>query len=57
MIERTVRTKFEAEALANFLWNEMERHIDDIEAIVADLKLLQKKWGVEPKRIREFVRP
>lgn len=49
--------KDQAQALANFLWNEGERHRRDIEAINEDIDLLWKKWKVAPNRIRMFVKP
>ena len=49
--------KDEAQALANFLWNEGERHRGDIEVIHEDLKLLWKKWEVLPTYIKAFVKP
>ena len=47
----------EARALANFLWNEGERHRRDIEAINEDLDSLWTKWHVAPSYIKAFVKP
>lgn len=47
----------EAQALANFLWNEQKRHLDDIDAITEDLVRLQLLWHVQPRKIRVFVKP
>ncbi len=49
--------KDQAQALANFLWNEGERHRRDIEAINEDLGLLWIKWKAAPNCIRMFVKP
>jgi len=52
---RKLRTKSEAQSLADFLWNEGMRHGEDIYKIVDDLRAIEKKWKVKPRRIREFV--
>lgn len=49
--------KDEAQALANFLWNEGKRHERDIEAINKDLDSLWIKWHVGANCIRRFVKP
>ena len=49
--------KDEAQALANFLWNEGERHMEDIGVISEDLELLREKWGVLPTYVKAFVKP
>ncbi len=54
---RHCRTKDEAEALANFLWNEKLRHMEDIRVIEQDIEALKKYWAIKPKHIREFVIP
>lgn len=56
-IERTVKNKDEAQALAGFLWNEKERHLDDVQNIIIDLLKLKKVWKVQPRRLKEFVKP
>ena len=53
--KRKVRTKAEAQALADFLWNEKERHLDDLNHIISDLINLRVKYGVTPRMKREFV--
>lgn len=57
MIERSVINKDEAQALANFLWNEKERHLGDVIDIDIDLDRLRVIWGVSPRQEREFVKP
>ena len=57
MVERTCETKDEAQALANFLWNEKERHLEDVSDIEMDLEDLEKYWDVRPRKERAFVRP
>lgn len=49
--------RYEAQALANFLWNERERHKKDVEAITEDLDLLLTKWNVQPDHVSRFVKP
>lgn len=49
--------KDQAQALANFLWNERERHIKDIYAITDDLTILESKWDIKPTREKIFVKP
>ena len=56
MIERTCETQDEAQALANFLWNEKERHLEDVSDIEMDLEDLEKYWDVRPRKERAFVR-
>jgi len=51
------KNKDEAQALANFLWNEKERHLKDIHVIMLDLALLKVKWEVKPLTIVRFVKP
>lgn len=53
---REVESKEEAQALAQFLYNEGCRHGEDIRQILEDLRRLEKRWGVIPRRIREFVK-
>ena len=55
--ETVIENDDQAQALANFLWNEMQRHTDDIEQIAQDLKALQEKWAVTPRLRRVYVRP
>jgi len=56
-IERTCRNKQEAHALANFLWNEKQRHLRDIYQIEKDLAQLRELWSVVPAEREEFVKP
>ena len=49
--------KDQAQALANFLWNEKERHKKDIDSIDDDLHVLYYEWRVVPSEKREFVKP
>ncbi len=53
--KRKLRTKSEAQSLADFLWNEGMRHGEDIYRIVDDLRKIEKKWKIKPRRVREFV--
>lgn len=57
VFERFCRSSDEAQALANFFWNEKERHREDIIKIENDLKMLREWWGVRPRKQRAFVRP
>ena len=51
------QTKEQAQAMTDFLWNEMARHIVDIAQIEDDLEQLVIKWGVVPSGKVEFVVP
>jgi hypothetical protein len=55
--ETVIENHDQAQALSNFLWNEMQRHMDDIEQIAEDLKVLEEKWNVTPRLRRVYVRP
>ena len=55
--ETTIENHDQAQALADFLWYERERHGDDIEQIEMDLKALEEKWRVTPRSRRVHVRP
>jgi len=56
MVEEVeIWSKSEAQALSNFLWNEMERHMDDTEQIAEDLKALEE--NVTPRLRRVYVKP
>lgn len=57
MCEGVIENRDQAQALANFLWNEMQRHRDDIGQIERDLKALKRKWNVIPLLRRVYVRP
>lgn len=57
IIERCCKNKDEAQALANFLWNEIERHLDNVVQIENDLGVLYKKWDVRASHERQFVKP
>lgn len=52
-----VQNKNQAQALATLLWNEMQRHMEDVKKIREDLSLLRYKWGVCPIEVREFLEP
>jgi hypothetical protein len=52
-----IANKDQAQALANFLWNEKERHLDDVANCYEDLVTLAEEWGVEPVLERLFVKP
>jgi len=47
----------EAQALCNFLWNEGERHREDLIQIELDLMQLKHFWKVEPIQERTFTKP
>ncbi len=47
----------QAKSLANFLWNEKERHMEDVMKIILDLMDIKQKWGVSPSGERKFVIP
>ena len=47
----------QAQALANFLWCEKQRHLDDIEMIDRDLDALKRKWKVTPNMRKVYARP
>lgn len=49
--------KDQAQALANFLWNEKRRHMKDIHSINDDLLSLKVKWDVIPNNVVAFVKP
>ena len=52
-----VENRDQAQTLYNFLWNDRERHREDIEQIERDLKALEEKWKVTPRLRRVYVRP
>ena len=54
-LRRKLRSREEAIALADFLWNEQQRHLDDLNQIASDLLKLKKKYKVKPRMVREFV--
>jgi len=47
----------EAQALCNFLWNEGQRHKNDIADLELDIRLLKAIWGVEPVQELVFMTP
>jgi len=49
--------KDQAQALADLLWNEKERHAKDIRNIEVDLNLIWHKWHITPHYKRRFVKP
>jgi len=55
--EVEIESSAETQALAPLLWNEMQRHRDDIEQIERDLHTLKEKWRVIPCLRRVYVRP
>ena len=55
-IERC-QNKNEAQALYNFLWNEGQRHKNDIADLELDIRLLKAIWGVEPVQELVFMTP
>jgi hypothetical protein len=52
-----VENRDQAQALANFLWNEEQRHYQDIAVIARDLNILFFKWDVMPSKDLQFVEP
>lgn len=54
--ETFIENRDQAQALANFLWNEMERHKEDTKEIKKDLEVLKEKWHVAPILRRIFAR-
>ena len=51
----SVANRDEAQALANLLWNERERHKDDIRQINTDLRNLKRIWNIIPHGKRIFM--
>ena len=45
----------EAQAMANFLWNEKCRHREDIDKLLVELDDLNMIWNVVPEKRRRFV--
>ena len=45
----------EAQAMANFLWNEKCRHREDIDKLLVELDDLNMLWNVVPEKRRRFV--
>jgi hypothetical protein len=52
-----VDNRDQAQALANFLWNERHRHYKDIFQIEDDLDQLAIHWKVQPSQELKFVIP
>lgn len=50
-----IENKDQAQSMANFLWNECQRHYDDIERARKDLAKLRVDWGVVPNLKRVYV--
>jgi len=50
-----VENRDQAQTLYDFLWNDRERHREDIEQIERDLRTLEKQWGVTPEDVRQVV--
>jgi hypothetical protein len=51
------QNKDEAQALCNFLWNEIQRHKEDIQDAELDLRQLKVQWGVKPIQELVFMKP
>jgi hypothetical protein len=51
-----VADQAEAQAMANFLWNEKCRHQEDVQNLLAELDLLNMVWSVVPEARRRFVK-
>ena len=45
----TIENRDQAQAMSDFLWNELQRHRGDPIQIEADLKTLEEKWNVTPR--------
>ena len=45
----TIENRDQAQAMSDFLWNELLRHRGDTAQIEADLKTLEEKWNVTPR--------
>ncbi len=50
-----LETKDQAQAMADFLWNEIQRHTEDIERCQFDLANIKNHWDVNPHQERIFV--
>lgn len=50
-----LENKDQAQAMADFLWNEKQRHLEDICKINLDLNTISDKWNVLPRHERIFV--
>ena len=48
-IMATIENRDQAQAMSDFLWNELLRHRGDTIQIEADLKTLEEKWNVTPR--------
>ena len=48
-IMTVIENRDQAVALADFLWYQKQRHLDDIDQIYRDLKALEEKWAVTPR--------
>ena len=48
---RHIANPSEAQAMADFLWNEKRRHLDDINQLNLDLNILELEWNVTPRRV------
>ena len=55
--EAIIENHEQAQALADSLWDEMERHHDAITQIEIRLRRLEEKWKVTPRLRRVYVRP
>ncbi len=50
-IDTFVKSKAEAQALAEFLMKERHRHLQDVNKCNEDLELLKSKWKVTPRGV------
>ncbi len=48
-IMATIENRDQAQAMSDFLWNELLRHRGDTIQIEADLKILEERWNVRPR--------
>jgi hypothetical protein len=44
-------TDGEKQAFADFQFKELNRHLEDVMNIKADLKIIKEKHGIEPRRV------
>jgi hypothetical protein len=48
-IMASIENRDQAQAMSDFLWNELLRHRGDTIQIEAGLKTLEEKWNVTPR--------
>ncbi len=58
-VETSVKSKAEAQALAEFLEKEFHRHLGDMYKILNDQKKLKRKWNVvaRGKYVGKWIEP